>query len=243
MVATECFLPRCDRGFVQPHPLRQPAGAEIQAAGGSDSGRRGGGHADGGPAGHRRSRAPVGGVLKSVTHMFVSFQDETENSAERKSEQKSPPLENGLSPASGPVGHTPVATTPKAAAASQQTASTGSIQRGSNPPAGVKDCLYILLCVFFSDSNKPAAKSEDLVLSVLIGLFMASLTVCQVCCCFFFFSNTVDAKCNDTGSRWQHRRAGVRPGESAAVQGLPEGAAAAVQGAEGAGEEAPEENC
>lgn len=34
----------------------------------------------------------------------------------------------------------------------------------------------------------------------------------------------------------------MRPGESAAVQGLPEGAAAAVQRAEGAGEEAPEEN-
>ncbi|XP_075899111.1 1-phosphatidylinositol 4,5-bisphosphate phosphodiesterase beta-1 isoform X1 [Nelusetta ayraudi] len=71
-------------------------------------------------------------------------EDETETSAERKSEQKSPPLENGLSPASGPAGHTPVATTPKAAAASQQAAST--------------------------DANKPAAKTEDLVLSVLIDV-------------------------------------------------------------------------
>lgn len=44
------------------------------------------------------------------------------------------------------------------------------------------------------------------------------------------------------GSLWQPRCAAVRPGESAAVQGLPEGAAAAVQRAEGAGEEAPEEN-
>lgn len=69
---------------------------------------------------------------ESVTAVFVSNQDETETSAERKSEQKSAPLENGLSPASGPAGHTPVATTPKVAAASQQAASTGSIQQGLN---------------------------------------------------------------------------------------------------------------
>lgn len=87
--------------------------------------------------------------------MFVSIQDETENSAERKSEQKSPPLENGLSPASGPVGHTPVATTPKAAAASQQTASTGSIQRGSNPQL-VSRIVYTFyfVCVFQIQTNQ-----------------------------------------------------------------------------------------
>lgn len=71
--------------------------------------------------------------MSHVTAVFVSIQDETETSAERKSEQKSAPLENGLSPASGPAGHTPVATTPKVAAASQQAASAGSIQRGRNP--------------------------------------------------------------------------------------------------------------
>uniref|UniRef100_A0A3B4VET6 Phosphoinositide phospholipase C n=1 Tax=Seriola dumerili TaxID=41447 RepID=A0A3B4VET6_SERDU len=37
---------------------------------------------------------------------------------------KSAPLENGLSPAPGPAGHTPIATTPKASAANQQTATT-----------------------------------------------------------------------------------------------------------------------
>uniref|UniRef100_A0A8C4HCC8 Phosphoinositide phospholipase C n=1 Tax=Dicentrarchus labrax TaxID=13489 RepID=A0A8C4HCC8_DICLA len=37
---------------------------------------------------------------------------------------KSAPLENGLSPASGPAGHTPIATTPKASAANQQVATT-----------------------------------------------------------------------------------------------------------------------
>uniref|UniRef100_A0A3B4VEM5 Phosphoinositide phospholipase C n=1 Tax=Seriola dumerili TaxID=41447 RepID=A0A3B4VEM5_SERDU len=36
----------------------------------------------------------------------------------------STPLENGLSPAPGPAGHTPIATTPKASAANQQTATT-----------------------------------------------------------------------------------------------------------------------
>uniref|UniRef100_A0A669ET41 1-phosphatidylinositol 4,5-bisphosphate phosphodiesterase n=1 Tax=Oreochromis niloticus TaxID=8128 RepID=A0A669ET41_ORENI len=40
----------------------------------------------------------------------------TESCAERKTDLKSAPLENGLSPASGPPGHTPIATTPKASA-------------------------------------------------------------------------------------------------------------------------------
>uniref|UniRef100_A0A669ELV4 Phosphoinositide phospholipase C n=1 Tax=Oreochromis niloticus TaxID=8128 RepID=A0A669ELV4_ORENI len=44
---------------------------------------------------------------------------------ERKTDLKSAPLENGLSPASGPPGHTPIATTPKASAANQQAATTG----------------------------------------------------------------------------------------------------------------------
>lgn len=74
--------------------------------------------------------APGGSRRESVANVFVSIQDETETSAERKSEQKLAPLENGLSPASGPAGHTPVATTPKAAAASQQNAPAGSVQHG-----------------------------------------------------------------------------------------------------------------
>ncbi|XP_068183152.1 1-phosphatidylinositol 4,5-bisphosphate phosphodiesterase beta-1 [Antennarius striatus] len=69
-------------------------------------------------------------------------EDEADTYAERKTDQKSTPLENGLSPASGPAGHTPVTTTPKASASNQQTATT--------------------------DAAKPAAKTEDLVQSVLI---------------------------------------------------------------------------
>lgn len=71
-------------------------------------------------------------------------EDEADSCAERKNDQKSAPLENGLSPTSGPSGHTPIATTPKASAANQQAAST--------------------------DAAKSAPKSEDLVLSVLIDV-------------------------------------------------------------------------
>lgn len=63
----------------------------------------------------------------AVTLVGVVVQDEADTSAERKNDLKSAPLENGLSPASGPAGHTPIATTPKASAANQQTATTGSI--------------------------------------------------------------------------------------------------------------------
>ncbi|XP_069394433.1 1-phosphatidylinositol 4,5-bisphosphate phosphodiesterase beta-1 [Paralichthys olivaceus] len=71
-------------------------------------------------------------------------EDEADTCTERKNDVKSAPLENGLSPASGPAGHTPVAMTPKASAANQQAAT--------------------------SDAAKPAAKSEDLVSSVLIDV-------------------------------------------------------------------------
>ncbi|AWP14592.1 hypothetical protein SMAX5B_008584 [Scophthalmus maximus] len=74
----------------------------------------------------------------------VQPEDEADTGAERKSDPKSSPLENGLSPASGPAGHTPIAMTPKASAANQQAAA--------------------------SDAAKPAAKSEDLVSSVLIDV-------------------------------------------------------------------------
>uniref|UniRef100_A0A3Q3EZM6 Phosphoinositide phospholipase C n=1 Tax=Kryptolebias marmoratus TaxID=37003 RepID=A0A3Q3EZM6_KRYMA len=49
---------------------------------------------------------------------------ETDNGAERKNDHRPAPLENGLSPTSGPAGHTPIATTPKASAANQQAATT-----------------------------------------------------------------------------------------------------------------------
>lgn len=57
-------------------------------------------------------------------------QDEADACAERKNDLRSAPLENGLSPTSGPAGHTPIAMTPKASVANQQAATTGSnIQR------------------------------------------------------------------------------------------------------------------
>ncbi|XP_029962043.1 1-phosphatidylinositol 4,5-bisphosphate phosphodiesterase beta-1-like [Salarias fasciatus] len=81
----------------------------------------------------------------------VQPEDEVEScrAAERKNDPRSAPLENGLSPASGPAGHTPVATTPKSSATNQQAAAT--------------------------DAPKPAAKTEDLVLSVLIEVPVCSL--------------------------------------------------------------------
>ncbi|XP_077961045.1 1-phosphatidylinositol 4,5-bisphosphate phosphodiesterase beta-1 isoform X3 [Gasterosteus aculeatus] len=71
-------------------------------------------------------------------------EDEADSCAERKSDVRPALLENGLSPAPGPAGHAPMATTPKAAAANQQAAAT--------------------------EASKPAAKTEDLVLSVLIDV-------------------------------------------------------------------------
>uniref|UniRef100_A0A668U322 1-phosphatidylinositol 4,5-bisphosphate phosphodiesterase n=1 Tax=Oreochromis aureus TaxID=47969 RepID=A0A668U322_OREAU len=71
----------------------------------------------------------------------------TESCAERKTDLKSAPLENGLSPASGPPGHTPIATTPK----------------------------YGFSLFYILDAAKPAAKTEDLVLSVLIDVPVCTL--------------------------------------------------------------------
>lgn len=165
------FLSRCDRGFVQPDPIRQPPGAEVQTAGGSDAGRRGGGH-----AGRGESCSCCSSVWKaeqsSVTLvLLLLLQDEADTTAERKNDQKSAPLENGLSPPSGPAGHTPVATTPKATAANQQAATTGSIHLQTKHSFILKFCwLNHLLCLFYClEAAKPAAKTEDLVLSVLIG--------------------------------------------------------------------------
>uniref|UniRef100_A0A8D0D1P3 Phosphoinositide phospholipase C n=1 Tax=Sander lucioperca TaxID=283035 RepID=A0A8D0D1P3_SANLU len=76
-------------------------------------------------------------------------QTETDSCAERKNDVKSAPLENGLSPAPGPAGHAPM--TPKASAANQQAAATA----------------------------KPAAKSEDLVLSVLIDVQVCTIESLQ----------------------------------------------------------------
>lgn len=134
------FLSRCDRGVVQPHPLRQPAGAEVQTAGGSDSGRCGGGHTD-------RGRSRFYSCLESQRpeSVFDSgfVQDETDTTTERKNDLKSAPLENGLSPASGPAGHTPVATTPKAAAANQQAASTGILHHEEKHSERLKCTLNV----------------------------------------------------------------------------------------------------
>ncbi|KAM3863352.1 1-phosphatidylinositol 4,5-bisphosphate phosphodiesterase beta-1 [Diretmus argenteus] len=79
-------------------------------------------------------------------------EDEADSSVERKNDPKSAPLENGLSPAF--AGHTPVAMTPKAAAANQQAATT--------------------------EAAKPAAKSEDLVQSVLIDVPVSTIETLQL---------------------------------------------------------------
>ncbi|XP_034040686.1 1-phosphatidylinositol 4,5-bisphosphate phosphodiesterase beta-1-like [Thalassophryne amazonica] len=83
----------------------------------------------------------------------TQMEDEADRSAERKNDLKSPPLENGLNPASGPAGHTPIATTPKAATANQQAAAT--------------------------DAVKSTAKSEDLVLNVLIEVPVSTIESLQ----------------------------------------------------------------
>ncbi|XP_041646165.1 1-phosphatidylinositol 4,5-bisphosphate phosphodiesterase beta-1-like [Cheilinus undulatus] len=80
-------------------------------------------------------------------------EEEADTTTERKNDVKSAPLENGLSPAPGPTGHTPIATTPKVSAANQQAATT--------------------------ESTKPAAKTEDLVLSVLIDVPSCTLESLQ----------------------------------------------------------------
>ncbi|XP_032396743.1 1-phosphatidylinositol 4,5-bisphosphate phosphodiesterase beta-1 [Etheostoma spectabile] len=78
-------------------------------------------------------------------------EDEADSCTERKHDVKSAPLENGLSPAPGPAGHAPM--TPKASAANQQAAAT--------------------------EAAKPAAKSEDLVLSVLIDVRVCTIESLQ----------------------------------------------------------------
>ncbi|XP_037128243.1 1-phosphatidylinositol 4,5-bisphosphate phosphodiesterase beta-1 [Syngnathus acus] len=83
----------------------------------------------------------------------VQTEDEAEGCAERKNDPKSALVENGLSPAPGPTGHAPVVTAPKPSAANQQAAT--------------------------SDAPKPAAKSEDLVLSVLIDMPVCTLATLQ----------------------------------------------------------------
>uniref|UniRef100_A0AAX7SC65 Phosphoinositide phospholipase C n=1 Tax=Astatotilapia calliptera TaxID=8154 RepID=A0AAX7SC65_ASTCA len=50
--------------------------------------------------------------------------EDGEEDTQTETDLKSAPLENGLSPVSGPPGHTPIATTPKASAANQQAATT-----------------------------------------------------------------------------------------------------------------------
>lgn len=108
--------------------------------------------------------------------------------AERKNDLKPAPLENGLSPTSGPTGHTPVATTPKASAAHQQAATTGREKNHRNYGFCINKCnnrfncfaLFILLFHFWIlEAAKPAAKTEDLVLSVLIGELFFIYKICE----------------------------------------------------------------
>ncbi|KAG7217558.1 hypothetical protein INR49_021372, partial [Caranx melampygus] len=103
--------------------------------------------------------SPVCLSLPSLELIVVVVpQDEADSCAERKNDLKSAPLENGLSPAPGPAGHTPVATTPKASAANQQAARTAATT---------------------TEAPKPAAKTEDLVLSVLIDVPVCTIESLQ----------------------------------------------------------------
>lgn len=78
-------------------------------------------------------------------------EEETDICVEHQTDPKT--VENGFSPAPGPTGHPPAAATPKALVASQQVAPT--------------------------DTNKPPAKTEDLVLSVLIDIPVCSVESMQ----------------------------------------------------------------
>lgn len=110
-------------------------------------------------------------------HKWLLHQDEADACVERKNDPKAAPVENGLSTTSAPAGHTPVTTTPKASAASQQTVTTGIIHPPFNSiPIFVSlililTLILILMSFLNADTAKPPAKSEDLVLSVLIGLY------------------------------------------------------------------------
>lgn len=122
------FSSRCDRGSVQPNTIRQPPGAEVQTAGSPDSG---------GWRGRDTDRGKTFSFFKEnvIYKRFIlnsDIQDEADNVAERKNEHRPTPLENGLSPTSGPAGHTPIATTPKASAANQQAAATGTTPHSSS---------------------------------------------------------------------------------------------------------------
>uniref|UniRef100_A0A3P8WQE6 Phosphoinositide phospholipase C n=2 Tax=Cynoglossus semilaevis TaxID=244447 RepID=A0A3P8WQE6_CYNSE len=89
----------------------------------------------------------------------LTLEDGEETQTEEESEPctetdlKSDQLENGLNNAAGPAGHTPVPTMPKTAAANKQA-----------PP---------------TDAAKPAARTEDLVLSVLIDVPVCTLNGLQ----------------------------------------------------------------
>uniref|UniRef100_A0AAX7TAC9 Phosphoinositide phospholipase C n=1 Tax=Astatotilapia calliptera TaxID=8154 RepID=A0AAX7TAC9_ASTCA len=61
---------------------------------------------------------------KQLAALTLEDGEEDTQTEVRPTDLKSAPLENGLSPVSGPPGHTPIATTPKASAANQQAATT-----------------------------------------------------------------------------------------------------------------------
>ncbi|XP_072292720.1 1-phosphatidylinositol 4,5-bisphosphate phosphodiesterase beta-1 isoform X1 [Eucyclogobius newberryi] len=80
-------------------------------------------------------------------------QNEADNCVEKQTDPRTAAVENGLSLAPVPMGHTPVVTTPKASAANQQAAT--------------------------ADTAKPPSKSEDLVLIVFIDFPVCSMDSLQ----------------------------------------------------------------
>ncbi|XP_072292721.1 1-phosphatidylinositol 4,5-bisphosphate phosphodiesterase beta-1 isoform X2 [Eucyclogobius newberryi] len=80
-------------------------------------------------------------------------ENEADNCVEKQTDPRTAAVENGLSLAPVPMGHTPVVTTPKASAANQQAAT--------------------------ADTAKPPSKSEDLVLIVFIDFPVCSMDSLQ----------------------------------------------------------------
>lgn len=101
----------------------------------------------------QRSKQLAALTLEEPEEDTLTEQTEADSSAEKKADSRTAAVENGLSSAPGPVGNTPVATTPKVSAANQQAAT--------------------------ADTSKTPSKTEDLVLNVLIDIQVSSMESLQ----------------------------------------------------------------
>lgn len=171
---------RCDRGFVQPHSICQPAGAEVQTAGSFDAGRCWGGHTDGGLAWFYTFH----GAKSKSDHNWLLFFTRTRLTPVwsvrmiqkrlrwRTGSAPPRPLQvkllwprhlKALQPVSRQL---------------QQVSCTHPSEKHSTILSTI--LIFVSLLSFLNaDTAKPPAKSEDLVLSVLIGLYFYN---CWFCC-------------------------------------------------------------